>query len=92
MRKTNGIELHSFYCMNCGNKAYDLARPISHRYSKHHRKRLYCPWCKMTVNCIECRNDAEVYEFKEAFSEGAYKEELQECLDYINNSMELIKG
>lgn len=84
------MEQHSFYCMNCGNKAYELMRPRSHQYGKHHRKALYCPWCKITVNTIECRNDSEVYDFKEAFNAGEYKEELKESLDFIkNNYMEL---
>ena len=84
------MERHSFYCMNCGNKAYELMRPVSHQYGKHHRKALYCPWCKVTVNTIECRNDSEVYDFKEAFNAGEYKEELKESLAFIkNNYMEL---
>ena len=71
-------------------KTYELMRPRSHQYSKHHRKALYCPWCKLTVNTIECRNDNEVYEFKEAFAAGEYKEELKESLNFIkNNYMEL---
>ena len=84
------MEQHSFYCMNCGNKAYELMRPVSHQYGKHHRKALYCPWCKITVNTIECRNDSEVYDFKEAFNAGEYKEELKESIAFIkNNYMEL---
>lgn len=88
--KTKRMDRHSFYCMNCGKKVYELMRPVSHQYGKHHRKALYCPWCKLTVNTIECRNDNEVYEFKEAFAAGEYKEELKESLDFIkNNYMEL---
>jgi len=88
--KTKRMDRHSFYCMNCGEKVYELMRPVSHQYGKHHRKALYCPWCKLTVNTIECRNDNEVYEFKEAFAAGEYKEELKESLDFIkNNYMEL---
>ena len=80
------MEQHSFYCMNCGEKTYELMRPRSHQYSKHHRKALYCPWCKLIVNTIECRNDSEVYDFKQAFAAGEYKEELKESLNFIKEN------
>ena len=84
------VEYHSFYCMNCGKEIFTLPRAKSHQYEKHHRKVLYCPWCKQTLNCIECRNDEEVFDFKEAFLAGEYQNELKESLDFIkNNSMEL---
>lgn len=76
---------HSFYCMRCGNKMMGLPRRDSHNYSKHHRKKLWCPWCKMEVNSVECRNDSEVYDFKEAFLAGEYQKEVQESLEYISN-------
>ena len=76
---------HSFYCINCGEKTYELMRSRSHQYSKHHRKVLYCPHCKQTLNCIECRNDEEVFDFKEAFLAGKYQAEVQESLEYISN-------
>ena len=77
------MELHSFYCMNCGNHIIELPRPRGHKYGKHHRKQLYCPWCKIECNAIECRTDTEVIEFKEQFAEGAYKEEAQASIDFI---------
>lgn len=81
---------HSFYCIRCGRKMMGLPRRDSHNYGKHHRKKLWCPWCKMEVNGIECRNDSEVYEFKQAFEAGEYKEELDECLNYIKNEVNLL--
>ena len=86
------MELHSFYCMNCGEKTYELMRPKSHKYGKHHRKALYCPHCRQTLNCIECRNDAEVFEFKEAFNAGEYVEEAAESINHtsIKNKLELL--
>lgn len=86
------MELHSFYCINCGKKTYELMRPIGHKYNKHHRKVLYCPWCKNICNSIECRNEAEIYEFREAFNDGKYINEAIESTNYIkeNNILELI--
>ncbi len=72
---------HSFYCMKCGNKMMSLPRRDSHNYSKHHRKKLWCPWCKMEINHIECRNDEEIKEFRENWLAGAYQEELKESLN-----------
>ena len=66
---------HSFYCINCGRRAMSLQRPVSKLREAHHRKKLYCPYCGNVVNCVECRNDGEVYEFKENFELGLYKEE-----------------
>ena len=74
---------HSFYCMKCGQKMMTLPRKDSFNHGKHHRKKLWCPWCKMELNGVECRNDSEVYEFKQAFEAGKYKEELAESLDFI---------
>ena len=63
-------ELHSFWCIQCGNKGLDIQRKPNHRYAKHHKKKLWCPWCKMEINHIECRNDAEIVEFKEKWQAG----------------------
>ena len=80
------MEQHSFYCINCGKKAYELMRPVSHKYGKHHRKALYCPWCKETVNCVECKNDSEVYDFKEAFEAGEYADEAKESIVFVKEN------
>lgn len=74
MSKANQFEFHSFYCPICGNKAFDLPRQRSHFHEKGHLKDLYCPICKTTRQCVECKDDAEVYEFKEAFLNGDYQE------------------
>lgn len=78
--------IHDFYCMNCGKKAIPLARAASMRHSKHHRKQMYCIWCKETVNMIECRNDEEVFEFKENFEKGLYKDEAKDSIDYCRGA------
>lgn len=75
----------SFYCLNCGNRGLPLPRKKSFRHEKFHRKRLYCPTCRIEVNHAECRDDEEVYEFKENFAAGIYKGEAQESIEYIKN-------
>lgn len=81
------IDIHDFYCIQCGNKAGSCVRPQAHRREKFHRKKLYCPWCEVTLNTIECKNDIEVYEFKEDFELGLFKEEvlisIKECAQNV---------
>lgn len=74
------MEIHDFYCINCGQRGLPIVRRHSLQHEKFHRKKLYCPWCKMTVNHIECRNDEEAFEFKQAFENGEYAEEAEESL------------
>ena len=81
-------EPHTFWCIRCGNKGLDLQRKVNHRHGKHHRKKLWCPWCKMEVNHIECRNDEEIREFRENWLAGAYEEELKESLNVIKKEKE----
>ena len=77
------IDIHDFYCLNCGNKAGSCIRPQSHRRERFHRKKLYCPHCRTTLNCIEVKNDTEAFEFREMFEAGEFKQEaivsLKEC-------------
>lgn len=79
-------ETHSFYCINCGNKSYDLPRKKGRLCSSFHRKKLYCPHCKNTINNIECKTIEEVEKFKEEFKRGVYKDEAKESLAYIRDS------
>lgn len=76
-------EPHSFYCIKCGNRGLDIQRKVNHKHSKHHRKKLWCPWCKMEMNHVECRNDLEVQEFKEKWAAGEYKQEVETSLNTI---------
>ena len=78
-------ENHSFYCLNCGHKGIPIWRHRGHLHSKNHRKALYCPYCKTTVNHIEVRNFEEIEKFKENFNKGLYKEEAIESIMYIKN-------
>lgn len=72
-----------FMCIQCGKLAMILPRPIGHQYKNGHRKRLYCPHCKVEINCVECKNDEDIFYFKEDFANGLYKEECEESLKYI---------
>lgn len=81
---------HSFYCPKCGQKMMDLQRGTNKTKEKHHRKRLWCPWCKEETNSVECRNDNEVYEFKREFEAGFYIEDALEATIYIQNNPNLI--
>lgn len=74
---------HSFWCINCGNRALPLLRPNSRKKEKFHRKKLYCYHCKQEVNCIECESDEEIYEFKQLFENGEFIQEAKECLEYL---------
>lgn len=77
----SNYEPHTFWCIQCGNRGLDIQRKVNHRHGKHHRKKLWCPWCKMEINHIECRNDEEIKEFRENWLAGAYQEELKESLN-----------
>lgn len=77
---------HDFYCINCGKLTYPINRKQSHQKGKFHRKKLYCPWCRHTVNSIEVRNDEEAAEFKLMFERGDFKEEAEESIRISENS------
>lgn len=81
-KRTNKVETHMFYCLYCG-KATPLARKMSCQRERLHRKKLYCAFCKNTVNMVECRNYADKLEFIENFEKGLYKEEALESIQFI---------
>lgn len=76
-------EQHDFYCINCGKKGMPLARKLGKQKGKWHRKKLFCLNCKMDINHIECRNQAEVDQFKQWFAEGKFIEEAKESINFI---------
>lgn len=77
---------HNFYCMKCGQPTIPIMRKNGQMHGKFHRKKLYCYHCKEEINCIECRNDSEVMEFKENFENGVYESEAEESLANCRNS------
>lgn len=82
---------HSFYCIKCGQKGIPLMRKRGHQRPNHHRKKLYCVFCKEEVNHVECSTMAEVYDFKERFELGEYKEEALASVEFIAETKEKAK-
>jgi hypothetical protein len=82
------MELHNFYCLNCGNRGISLMRKQGYQHEQFHRKKLYCPTCRKEVNHIECKTMEDVEEFLENFKNGVYKDEAEESLAYVGNSGE----
>lgn len=76
------LVFHDFYCINCGGRNLSLPRSKGKLPEKFHRKKLYCRSCQKEINHVECRNDAEAYEFKEAWALGDFKLEASESLEY----------
>ena len=77
---------HDFYCIKCGHKGIPLSRKQGHQHERFHRKKLFCIYCQQEVNHIECKNDEDVYEFKENFEKGVYENEVKDSLHYLGNS------
>ena len=68
-------ETSEFYCIKCGNKGIPVQRPQARKREKFHRKKLYCPHCRITLNHIECKDEFDVKEFKTRFAAGEFTEE-----------------
>lgn len=83
---SKNYQIHEFYCINCGHLIMSIPRNIGRLHGEKHRKVLYCPFCKETVNSIECRNDMEAYEFKQDFEQGKFVEEAKESMNFIKES------
>ena len=85
MARTNvrKMENHDFYCLKCGKKGLNVYRRQGHQHEKYHRKKLYCFYCKEEVNHMECRNQAEIDEFKDAFERGEFIDEAEESISYV---------
>lgn len=79
------IEIHDFYCLNCGNHI-PIPRKTNKMREKFHRKKLYCPFCRLKINMVEIRNFEEKEQFLEDFRNGVFEDEKKESLDYIGNS------
>lgn len=79
-------ESHDFYCMNCGNKVYPIMRKRGHLHKRRHKKSLYCPNCKVEVNCIEITTPEDKEWFLEEFSAGNFKEEALASIQYLKEN------
>lgn len=74
------IIFSSFYCISCGKKVLDLPRNKGHLYKSFHRKKLFCPWCSQEINTVECKNESDVWNFKEKYNNGEYNKEALESI------------
>lgn len=82
MSKNKVMKYNDFYCLNCGNRSMTLPRTRGFLNGKFHRKRLYCPLCRLDCNHVEVQTDEEAFEFKEAFERGDFKEEAAESIEH----------
>ena len=79
-------QTHRFFCIKCGKEGIPLARKQGHKHERFHRKKLYCPYCRMEINHVECQTDEDVYNFRADFEEGVFIDEVEESLVVIRNS------
>ena len=84
-KKGSGAKMiaNDFYCMKCGNKGLDVLRKRGKQKEKFHRKKMYCLYCRIEVNHIECRNLIEIEEFKEKFEAGEFIQEVEDSIAHI---------
>ena len=76
-------QTHRFFCIKCGKEGIPLARKQGHKHERFHRKKLYCPYCKMEINHVECQTDEDVYNFRADFEEGVFVDEIEESLAHV---------
>ena len=78
-------QTHRFFCIKCGKEGIPLARKQGHKHERFHRKKLYCPYCKMEINHVECQTDEDVYNFRADFEEGVFIDEIEESLAHVGS-------
>lgn len=83
---TTNFDSPKFFCMNCGKEGIPIPRTQGYKRGKMHRKVLYCPWCKETLNHVECHTLEEELKFKEDFNEGVYQDEAAESLSHVRSA------
>lgn len=89
---TNNSE---FYCLNCGKRGIPIMRKVGKQKADKHRKKMYCPYCRLTLNHIEIKNYEDKLQFLEDFKAGNYQEEAQESIQYTqaeNKNWQIIEG
>ena len=86
MAKNKNYQMHRFFCIQCGNEGIPIYRKQGHQHGRFHRKKLYCPHCKVEINHVECKNDEDVYEFRIDFEAGVFADEIEESLAHVRSS------
>ena len=93
--KTPSCEEHKFYCLLCGREGIPLLRKTGFQRGSLHRKKLYCPYCKVEVNHIEIKTTSDGGRYAtmeyvlEKFDEKDFKKILT-MLDALNNAEEKV--
>lgn len=82
MKRQKSVQ-RDFYCLRCGKATIPIMRHVGHSHQQGHRKKLWCPWCKTEMNCMEIRNYEELMDFKERFANGEFIEEAAESENYL---------
>ena len=84
MAKT--YDTHRFFCIKCGQEGIPIMRKQGHQRETFHRKKLYCPHCKLEINQIECKTQEDVEAFREDFENGVYADEVEESLAHVRDT------
>lgn len=79
-------ESHQFYCLLCGKPGIPLQRRVGFQHGAFHRKKMWCPNCKMEVNHVEIKTLDEKEKFLEDFENGVYKDEAEKSRDFLRDS------
>lgn len=82
------MKFSQFYCLNCGKYVVDLPRNPARLHKAGHLKKLYCPYCKLECNCYECPSEVDVYDFKEAYVAGEFRELAAESIEHCQGGIE----
>lgn len=86
MPKKVSMAYHDFYCIKCGQKTLSLPRKKGHKHERFHRKKLYCPFCRLDINQVECQNDEDAFDFKEDFLNGVYINEAEDSMAALGHT------
>ena len=79
-------DIHIFFCIKCGQEGIPIMRKQRHQRATFHRKKLYCPHCKLEINHIECKTQEDVEAFREDFENGVYTDEVEESLAHVRDT------
>jgi hypothetical protein len=58
------MELHQFFCVQCGNEGIPIMRKKSKKKETAHLKKLYCRYCEEEVNHCEISPSSE-YQYQD---------------------------
>lgn len=81
---------NKLFCVNCGKESIPISRKNAKLHTKFHRKKMYCPWCKLTLNHVEIRSDEEKEEFLEMYNDGQFKEEAKKSIEFCKKGDTLL--